>query len=63
MTVHIDLAPTGQDAATEFDLDISIVESDPVITDLMHNTDDNCTAGPVTELVAGPRCGETGSRK
>lgn len=29
-------------AGTEFDLDIRIVESAPVIADLMRNTDDNC---------------------
>jgi FxLD family lantipeptide len=26
----------------EFDLDVSIVESGPVVPDLMRNTDDNC---------------------
>ncbi|HEX5402311.1 MAG TPA: FxLD family lanthipeptide [Pseudonocardiaceae bacterium] len=36
--------PTQTPAAssTEFDLDVSIVASGPVVADLMRNTDDNC---------------------
>lgn len=29
-------------ARTEFDLDVSIVESGPVVAELMRSTDDNC---------------------
>ncbi|MGI9001496.1 MAG: FxLD family lanthipeptide [Pseudonocardia sp.] len=43
MTVQTD-AVTPQDGVpdADFDLDIRIVESGPVIADLMRNTDDNC---------------------
>lgn len=30
------------DADADFDLDVSIVETGPVIADLMRSTDDNC---------------------
>ena len=39
----VDLAPElspGSDA--EFDLDLTLVESGPVVADLMTNTDDGC---------------------
>jgi FxLD family lantipeptide len=44
MTVQMDdLAAPGLTAADEdFDLDVSIVESGPVIAELMRNTDDGC---------------------
>jgi FxLD family lantipeptide len=34
--------PSLTDEAGEFDLDVSIVASGPVVADLMRNTDDNC---------------------
>ena len=34
--------PAPAVAGTEFDLDVSIVTSGPVVADLMRNTDDNC---------------------
>ena len=36
------VAPRNGAADADFDLDIRIVESGPVIADLMRNTDDNC---------------------
>lgn len=33
---------TGAWADSDFDLDVSIVESGPVVADLMRSTDDNC---------------------
>lgn len=43
MTAQTDAMTLGNLAAdTDFDLDISIVESSPVITDLKRITDDNC---------------------
>ncbi|WP_416210279.1 FxLD family lanthipeptide [Frankia sp. Cr1] len=46
-------APLSPAAASEFDLDVSIVESGPVIAELMRLTDDGCgqtceTACPAT---------------
>lgn len=31
-------------AESEFDLDVTIIESSPVIAELMRSTDDNCTS-------------------
>lgn len=43
MTTQMDgAAPSTPAASSEFDLDVSIVESAPVVADLMRNTDDNC---------------------
>lgn len=45
MTVHKDetaLMSGGPVADSEFDLDVSIMESAPVIDDLMRITSDNC---------------------
>ena len=45
MTVLMDqvaAAPAPPAADAEFDLDVSIVESGPVIAELMRLTDDNC---------------------
>ena len=40
---HLVLSPGDPaDASSEFDLDISIVESGPVVAELMRITDDNC---------------------
>lgn len=36
------ITPTAIDYDADFDLDISVVESGPVVADLMRNTDDNC---------------------
>lgn len=38
------VTPRHRAVDAEFDLDIRIVESGPVIADLMRNTDDNCGA-------------------
>lgn len=40
MTHHLQATTAIPD--TEFDLDLRIVSSGPVIADLMRNTDDNC---------------------
>ncbi|MEV6639696.1 FxLD family lanthipeptide [Amycolatopsis sp. NPDC051371] len=37
---HTPALTAGPD--TEFDLDLTIVASGPVVADLMRNTDDNC---------------------
>lgn len=43
MTIQTDAVAPGTPAAdSEFDLDVSIVESGPVIAELMRLTDDNC---------------------
>ncbi|MGH3940033.1 MAG: FxLD family lanthipeptide [Pseudonocardiaceae bacterium] len=45
MTVQTDqmaAVPVTPTADSEFDLDVSIVESGPVIAELMRLTDDNC---------------------
>lgn len=42
MTIQLDSPAPAAD--TEFDLDLSIVASGPVVADLMRNTDDNCGA-------------------
>ncbi|MGH3926759.1 MAG: FxLD family lanthipeptide [Pseudonocardiaceae bacterium] len=43
MTIHTDAVVPGTLAPTwEFDLDVSIVESGPVVAELMWLTDDNC---------------------
>lgn len=50
MTIQTDVVapgtvtPTDTAAGWEFDLDVSIVESGPVINELMRLTDDNCGA-------------------
>lgn len=43
MTLQHTQVPTAA-PDTEFDLDLSIVASGPVVADLMRNTDDNCGA-------------------
>ena len=56
MTIQSDqtaVAPGTPAADSEFDLDVSIVESGPIIDELMRLTDDNCgstceTACPAT---------------
>jgi FxLD family lantipeptide len=48
-------AASGAPAAdSEFDLDVSIVESGPVIAELMRVTDDGC--GTTCESACGPSC-------
>jgi len=43
MTVQTEaVAPNSTSVDMEFDLDVSIVESGPVVAELMRNTDDNC---------------------
>lgn len=42
MTIQLDTSTPAAAPDTEFDLDISIVASAPVVPDLMRNTDDNC---------------------
>ncbi|MGH3977345.1 MAG: FxLD family lanthipeptide [Pseudonocardiaceae bacterium] len=43
MTIQTDAVVPGTPAADwEFDLDVSIVESGPVVAELMRLTDDNC---------------------
>jgi FxLD family lantipeptide len=43
MTDQMDaVVPSSTAADSEFDLDVSIVESGPVVAELMRNTDDNC---------------------
>lgn len=44
MTVEVDYMSTEVvlDQYSDFDLDISIVESGPVLTELVRLTDDNC---------------------
>jgi len=43
MTVHTDtVVPASTAVDSEFDLDVSIVESGSVVAELMRNTDDNC---------------------
>lgn len=48
MTIQMDavvastVIPSAPAADSEFDLDVSIVESGPVVAELMRNTDDNC---------------------
>jgi FxLD family lantipeptide len=44
VTVQLDEAPAATAANPEFDLDIKIVESGPVIDTMMRLTDDNCGA-------------------
>lgn len=39
---QITAVPVTSTADSEFDLDVSIVESGPVIAELMRLTDDNC---------------------
>lgn len=36
------MAPSSTAVDSEFDLDVSIVESGPVVAELMRSTDDNC---------------------
>ncbi len=36
------ISQTGTWTDADFDLDVSIVESGPVVADLMRSTDDNC---------------------
>lgn len=43
MTLQHTQVPTAA-PDMEFDLDLSIVASGPVVADLMRNTDDNCGA-------------------
>ncbi|MGH3939405.1 MAG: FxLD family lanthipeptide [Pseudonocardiaceae bacterium] len=43
MTVQRHAAETDRTAVdSEFELDLSIIESGPVVTDLMRDTSDNC---------------------
>ncbi|MBE1463918.1 FxLD family lanthipeptide [Kibdelosporangium phytohabitans] len=42
MTIQLDTPTPAAAPDTDFDLDISIVASGPVVADLMRNTDDNC---------------------
>ncbi|MGH3868022.1 MAG: FxLD family lanthipeptide [Pseudonocardiaceae bacterium] len=48
MTIQMDavvastVIPSTPAVDSEFDLDVSIVESGPVVAELMRNTDDNC---------------------
>ncbi|TQN27808.1 FxLD family lantipeptide [Haloactinospora alba] len=43
MTIHADMvAATAPLADAEFELDVSIAESGPVVAALLQNTEDNC---------------------
>jgi FxLD family lantipeptide len=43
MAIQVDaVIPSTTAPDSEFDLDVSIVESGPVVAELMRNTDDNC---------------------
>ena len=42
MATPIVTANETEDDGLDFDLDISIIESGPVVADLMRSTDDNC---------------------
>ncbi len=45
MTVQFDaVASVGTADDSEFDLDVTIVESGPVVAELLRSTDDNCGA-------------------
>jgi FxLD family lantipeptide len=42
MTIQLDGPAPAAAPDSDFDLDITIVESGPAVPDLMRNTDDNC---------------------
>ncbi|HEU0088263.1 MAG TPA: FxLD family lanthipeptide [Pseudonocardiaceae bacterium] len=56
MTVQVDQMAVGVGDA-QFDLDVSIVESGPVINDLMRLTDDGCGTTCESACTAQSGCG------
>jgi FxLD family lantipeptide len=43
-TAMLTVPATDSEADPDFDLDVSIVESGPVVSDLMRSTDDGCNS-------------------
>ena len=43
-TATLAVPATGTEADPDFDLDVSVVESGPAVSNLMRSTDDGCTS-------------------